>query len=163
MNMKIKKLFVAGLAALAVAGLPVFAQLGAPMTVINSDGGTAWTNRLYGASAPASNTAVNLTKIALPKGSTGVSLQFTAHLTGAGTDPVNIVLARNVDGSTNVEPFLVWPFVPTGTAYKTQCTNLYDGSLGSPGGFPNIYVMYITNSAANTVIMTNYTLKAFVH
>lgn len=153
-----KKIIVLA-AALLLAVCSVQAQLGQPTTVINSDGsGSPWTNRVYGTQT-ASNSAVNLTKIAVKPGTRNIGLQFTGHLTGAGTDPVNIVLGRNVDGTTNVEPFLVWAWVPAGTAYKTQCTNLYDGSLGSPAGFPNIYVMYLTNSAAGTVIMTNYTLK----
>jgi hypothetical protein len=160
--MKIKsliKLALVAAAAIVISTASALAQLGNPLVVINSDGGTAWTNRVYGTQT-ASNTAVNLTKIAVPKGTRNVGLEFTGHLTGAGTDPVNIVLGRNISGSTNIEPFLVWAWVPAGAAYKTQCTNLYDGSLGSPIGFPNLYVMYLTNSGAGSVIMTNYTLRA---
>lgn len=154
---KINQIIIA--LAMALAVFTAAAQLGAPQTVINSDSGSAWTNKIVGTQV-ASNTAVNLTRIDMGQ-KKNLALQFTGKLTAAGTDPVNIVLGRNVDGSTNITPFASWAWTPSGTTTVTAFTNLTETTLGSPGGFPYIYVMYITNTTA-TAGLTNYTLKAYI-
>lgn len=117
-------------------------------------GGAGWTNYLQGSTAFENDTPIDTA------GAKDVALQFRFQCRAANAAAITVALGRNNDrsmGTTNIELFTAFAATANGNNVVTINTNLSTAN-GLWGGYRYLYIMYITNAAAATGAITNYSI-----